>query len=168
MFDFEQQLSAACRGRVCLMGIGNVDLGDDGFGVRLAEAIEQERLPGVEVIQAGSSPENFIGGAQVKDWDSLIFLDAVDFDAEPGAVVLLDSAEMVARFPQVSTHKLSLGLLAQCVESKGRTRAWLLGVQPASLVPSATLSLPMTRSLSLIAEAFAAVLSRSGAPSVIA
>ena len=162
MLEFDQQLSVACRGRVCLMGVGNVDLGDDGFGVRLAEAIERERLPQVEVVIAGSSPEHFIGRAREKDWDNLIFLDAVDCCAEAGTVVLLDSAVMIARFPQFSTHKISLGLLAQCVESDGRTRAWLLGVQPASLMPGVGLSRPISRSLGLIAEAIAATLSPCG------
>ena len=37
------------------------------------------------------------------------------------------------RFPQVSTHKLSLGLLARQIEAQGRIRVWLLGVQPESL-----------------------------------
>jgi hydrogenase maturation protease len=65
--------------------------------------------------------------------DHVVFLDAVEFGGPPGSVVLLDSDEMAARFPQISTHKLSLGLLAKQVEANGRTKAWLLGVQPGSL-----------------------------------
>ena len=168
MLQFEQQLSRVCQGRVCLMGIGNVDLGDDGFGVRLAEAIGQERMPRVEVMIAGTSPERYAGRARDRGWDNLIFLDAVNFGAEPGAVVLLDSAEMVAHFPQVSTHKISLGLLAQCVESGSPARVWLLGVQPASLVPGAGLSLPMSRALARVAQALRAARGRSVAPLVIA
>ena len=39
MADLGQQLRERLKGRVCVMGLGNVDLGDDGFGVRLAEAL---------------------------------------------------------------------------------------------------------------------------------
>jgi hydrogenase 3 maturation protease len=73
-------------------------------------------------------------------FDTVLFLDAVEFGAVPGSVVLLDASEMTTRFPQVSTHKLSLGLLAQMIEANGRTKVWLLGVQPASLKPGEGLS----------------------------
>ena len=39
---------------------------------------------------------------------------------------------MAARFPQISTHRLSLGTAGQCVEAGGKTRAWLLG-RPAGI-----------------------------------
>ena len=43
---------------------------------------------------------------------------------------------MAARFPQVSTHKISLGLLARLDRGAvARRKAWLLGVQPESLRP---------------------------------
>ena len=39
MTDLREQLQHCFRGRVCLMGLGNVDYGDDGLGVYLAESI---------------------------------------------------------------------------------------------------------------------------------
>jgi Ni,Fe-hydrogenase maturation factor len=39
MPDLRQQLEACFQGRVCLVGVGNPDLGDDGLGVRLAEEV---------------------------------------------------------------------------------------------------------------------------------
>ena len=39
MADFLQQFKLCLPGRICLLGLGNVDSGDDGFGVRLAEAL---------------------------------------------------------------------------------------------------------------------------------
>jgi Ni,Fe-hydrogenase maturation factor len=59
---------------------------------------------------------------------------------------------MSSRFPQVSTHKLSLGLLARMVEANGKTKAWLLGVQPASLRPGQALSEPVRRTLEQLAQ----------------
>ncbi len=59
-------------------------------------------------------------------------------------MVLLNSDEMTARFPQISTHKISLGLLAKRVEANGTTKAWLLGVQPESLRPGEELTCPAT------------------------
>ena len=136
MPDLREQLQQLLAGRVCLMGLGNVAYGDDGLGVRLAEAlISSAPAVGVRcrVIIAGTTPEWLIGRVVDEQCDHLVFLDAVQFGGSPGSVVLLNSDEMAARFPQISTHKLSLGLLAKRVEANGRTKAWLLGVQPESL-----------------------------------
>ena len=48
----------------------------------------------------------------------------------------MGSEEMEGRFPQVSTHKISPGLLARWIEAGGTTKTWLLGIQPGSLKPS--------------------------------
>ncbi len=139
MFDLREQLQHCLHGRVCLMGIGNADYGDDGLGVRLAEAVLERlskpgALPGnIEVIIAGTTPENLVGRIAVEGLDHLVFLDAVEFGGAPGSVILLDAEQMAVRFPQISTHKISLGLLAKWVEAGGTTKAWLLGVQPESI-----------------------------------
>jgi hydrogenase maturation protease len=147
MDNFRWQLSCL-DGSVCLMGLGNVDQGDDGVGVRLAEQLGWNGVP--EVVVAGTEPERFLCVAA--RLDHLVFLDAVEFGGEPGSVVWLNAGEMEARFPQISTHQLSLGLLAKCVEANGRTRAWLLGVQPQSLKPSPCLSPAVRRTVAILAE----------------
>jgi hydrogenase maturation protease len=138
MPDLREQLEQCFQGRVCLMGLGNVDYGDDGFGVRLAERIGA-RAHGTgdapcrhDVINAGTMPERFLGRLAKEDFDNLIFLDAIEFNGAPGSMIFLNAGEMTARFPQISTHKISLGVLAEYIEAEG-TKAWLLGVQPKSL-----------------------------------
>ena len=129
--NLREQLEHTLRGRVCLMGVGNPDYGDDAFGVHLAEALIEAGVP--DVIVAGNSPERYLGNAANMKPDQLVFLDAVEFGAAPGSVMLLDSLQIAARYPQISTHKISLGTLAMFVESNGVTKVWLLGVQPESL-----------------------------------
>ena len=134
------------------MGLGNVDCGDDGFGVRLAEALAARRR-----ARTWSSPAPRPSAASAacadEGFDHLVFLDAVEFGGAPGSVVFLDAREMAARFPQISTHKISLGLLAQVRwKPNGTTRAWLLGVQPASLKPGGALTPAVQTTLDLLAE----------------
>jgi hydrogenase maturation protease len=131
MPDLREQLEECFQGRLCLMGLGNIDYGDDGLGVRLAEKLTAAGIP--DVIISGTMPERFIDSTIDTGYDYLLFLDAVDFGAQAGSVVFLNAEEMTARFPQISTHKISLGLLAKLVEEKGKTRVRLLGVQPESL-----------------------------------
>jgi hydrogenase maturation protease len=165
MPDFREQLRKCCQGRVCLLGLGNVHYGDDAFGARLAEALLQlgatapwnpDLDPAASggrpcCLVGGTNPERLIGRVAERAFDHLVFLDAVEFGSAPGSAVLLDSSQMAARFPQVSTHKASLGLLAKWVEANGATKAWLLGVQPESLRPEAPLSAAVRQSLELLA-----------------
>jgi hydrogenase 3 maturation protease len=124
--------------RVCLMGIGNLEYGDDAFGLRLADALGPDF--GHAVVVAETKPERFISKIAHTNFDHVIFLDAVDFGGRPGATILLNSQEIAARFAKLSTHKLSPILLARAVEGNGTTKAWLLGVQPQSLQQGAPLS----------------------------
>ena len=133
MKDLRQQLGELLQGRVCLMGLGNVDCGDDGFGIRLAEELREAGVP--DVIIAGTTPEQYVGRIANQGFDRLVFLDAVEFGAPPGSVALLNAREICARYPQISTHKISLGVLAKWVRASSRTKVWLLGVQPQSIKP---------------------------------
>ncbi len=134
------------------MGLGNIDYGDDGFGVRLAEILEREGVPGV--IMAGTSPERYIGRITDDGYDNVIFLDAVEFGGASGSLVFLNAEEITARFPQVSTHKISLGLMAKWIEDSGRTKAYLLGVQPESLKAAAALTPAVQTTLELLGGLF--------------
>jgi hydrogenase maturation protease len=77
--------------RVLVAGVGNVLRGDDGFGVRAAQALAADpRLPeGVKVIETG------IGGMSLVQelmdpYDALILLDACDRGGTPGRVFVLE------------------------------------------------------------------------------
>ncbi len=157
MHDLRTQLRQILQGRVCLVGVGNVDLGDDALGVKLAQMVEDLPLAicNLRIILAGSTPERCLAELSHGDFDHVLFLDAVEFGAEPGAVALLNSTEMAARFPQISTHKLSLGLLAKMVEATCPTKVCLLGVQPESLKEGHTLTPTVQASVELLADLLA-------------
>ena len=153
MPDLRQQLTETLTGRVCLFGLGNVDLGDDAFGVRLAEAVQTKLRSGsLRVILAGTQPERWLGRLGSDPLDHLVMLDAVECGAVPGTVLFLGSAALVDRFPQVSTHRLSLNLLAKLMEVETGAQVWLLGVQPETLRPGAELSAAVRGTLELLVE----------------
>jgi hydrogenase 3 maturation protease len=150
MSNLRGRLGHTLQGRVCLMGVGNPEYGDDAFGVRLAEELLNAGVP--DVIVAGSSPDRWVGTMADWEFDHLVFLDAVELGAAPGSVVFLDSHEITARYPQISTHKISLGVLANFVESSGVTKAWLLGVQPESIKQGQDLTPTVRKTLSVLLE----------------
>lgn len=146
------QLEACLNGRTCIVGLGNAGYGDDHIGVYLAEKLQARHAP--NVIPAGATPERFLGRLRHGNFEHVIFVDAVEFGGEPGSVVFLSALEVDARFPQISTHKISIGTLARLIET-GSTQVWLLGVQPGSLKPGSGLTPVLQRT----ADALLALLS---------
>lgn len=161
MNDVREQLGKCFQGSVCLIGVGNLELGDDAAGMRVSEQLlsnatlqpEQNPVPGhFCVLSCGTEPERVIGRIVRAGWDHVIFIDAVDFGGPPGAVVFLDATQMESRFPQVSTHRLSFSILAKWVEARGSTQAWLLGIQPDSLRIGTHLTAKVANSVATLTE----------------
>lgn len=166
MPDLHTELGVCLRERVCFVGLGNVDRGDDGVGMRLAEAL-QDGMGGKKVEQGKGGVRNrgayhvVMAGTALERWGSslarqecrhIVFLDAVDFGGAPGSVVWLDAGEIRARYPQVSTHGLSLGAWAQWLELGGDRKVSLLGIQPNLLCAGPRLSAPVAATVSLLVE----------------
>ncbi len=150
MEDISSTLARVMTGRTAFLGIGNTDRGDDGFGVRLAEALGEAGLE--NVLIAGATPENYMTVLGSGQYDTVLFLDAVFTGAEPGSVVLMDATKIKSAFPQVSTHKYSLGTLAGVIGSGTKTRVWLLGVCPASTKICTPLSGAVKETLRMLTE----------------
>ncbi len=149
MGSLAEHLRRKLGGRICWMGLGNPGLGDDGFGVRLAEGLIGHGVR--DVVVAGADAEQFLGALD-PELDHLVFLDAVEMEAEPGALVFLDAEEMRTNFPQISTHKISLGTLASCVQNLTGARVWLLGVQPDLVQPSQELTPMMQMTVEVLTD----------------
>jgi hydrogenase 3 maturation protease len=137
MTDLREQLRQCLFGRACFLALGNVDYGDDGLGVRLGEWLLAAGMSDVTI--AGTTPERYLGGLARERFEHIVFLDAVEFGGAAGSVVFLDASAIAAKFPQISTHKISLATLSQWAEACG-TKAWLLGVEPESLKPGQRLT----------------------------
>lgn len=183
MDPFLQQLAVCLEGQVCFVGLGNREHGDDGAGMALIDRLQTglphpSSLPSppffveplsaaarFSFLRAGTQLESHLHRLTTGTWDHVVLLDAADFGALPGSVALLDRAEMRARFPQVSTHRLSLGLLAGLIESAGRSRAWLLAIQPTSLRAGAQLSPEVQQAVALLA---AQIVARRGSHAIAA
>ena len=92
--------------RVVVVGVGNILLGDEGFGVRVVEELRKHKLPeNVEVYDGatlGLQILNFLDGA-----DFAIIVDAVRAKGEPGQLFVFEIGEARQR-PMLSMHDLDL------------------------------------------------------------
>jgi hydrogenase maturation protease len=129
--DINETLREILTGSVAFLGIGNSDRGDDGAGIALALLLKQAGVP--HVFEGGKEPERLVPLLRDGAFDTVVFLDAVEAGLEPGAAVILDREQMRDRFPQVSTHKLSLASLAGLVAEAAARRIWLIGIQAGSI-----------------------------------
>ncbi len=148
--DLREELRRGLGGKVCFVGVGNEDLSDDGFGPRLAGALSG--TVGADVVLAGTTPERWVARLAGAGFDNVVFLDAVDVAGPPGAAVFMDADEIEGAFPQISTHRFSLGTLARLIRMTSPARVWLLGVQPASLERGAGLTSTMSASLEALRD----------------
>ncbi len=76
--------------RVLVAGVGNVFLGDDGFGVEVVRRLAGRELPeGVEVVDFGIRGMDLAYALQ-DDYDLVVFVDATPRGEKPGTVYLIE------------------------------------------------------------------------------
>ena len=120
-----------------VLGVGNILLSDEGFGVRVAEVLQQRFLFSDEVAvldggTLGMELMRFLDGAQ-----HLILIDAVHGSAaEPGSFHELrgDAVRLYFR-EKVSMHELGIQEVLASLEVMGKPIRDIVvfGVQPVSL-----------------------------------
>ncbi|HON07320.1 MAG TPA: hydrogenase maturation protease [Verrucomicrobiota bacterium] len=135
---------------ILIVGIGSEFYGDDAVGIMIAEKLANVSNGRLKVTVCGDSPERVAGMISQEQPDELIFVDAVEFGGLPGDAAFFNSADFASRFPQISTHKISLSLIARMIESNGKTRVWLLGIQPETLKPGSLLSAEVNKTAEII------------------
>jgi len=155
--NIKDALSSVFQGRTAYLGIGNTDRGDDGAGVELARRLDKAGVR--NVFDGGIHPESRTYALREGNFDTIVFLDAVDAGAEPGSIVLLETKEIISRYPQVSTHKISMGTLAQLLTTGTHCRVWLLGIQPRTIeMYGKGLSSPVDKTVHMLAQGITEVI----------
>ncbi|SEW08732.1 hydrogenase maturation protease [Natrinema salifodinae] len=73
-------------GRILVACMGNLLRGDDGFGVAVADALEDRDLPSdVEVVEVGISGVS-MAQELLDEYDALVLVDAMERNEEPGTL----------------------------------------------------------------------------------
>jgi hydrogenase 3 maturation protease len=151
-------LAEALRGRVCVLGLGNRDRGDDAAGPLLVDRL-RGRVP-APCLDAGVAPENCLEQVVRERPDVVLLVDAADFGGMPGEVRLADPAEH--RPGTLSTHAPSLDLVARYLRVRAGCVVRVLAIQAAVTRPGRPLSEAVRATLEGLADRLAAVLSGGG------
>jgi hydrogenase maturation protease len=76
--------------RILVAGVGNIFLGDDGFGVEVVRRLAGRELPQVvEVVDFGIRGMDLAYALQ-EDYEVVVFVDAIPRGEEPGTVYLIE------------------------------------------------------------------------------
>jgi hydrogenase maturation protease len=136
--------------KTTVVGIGNLLLGDDGAGVRLAQRLldAYDFSPPVEILDGGTLGLGLT--SFLSDTDRLLVVDAATTGGPPGSVVVLREAGVPAILrATLSAHEASLCDLLAALTLLGRTPAEFvaIGIEPRDTLPSLDLSPPVRAAL---------------------
>ncbi|MEN8209519.1 MAG: hydrogenase 3 maturation endopeptidase HyCI [Candidatus Fermentibacteria bacterium] len=136
LIELEKKIHILITGKVVYMGIGNILRGDDGIGPELLARLAGK---GMSTVDAGTAPENYIRPVARLTPDTVVIVDAVSMDREPGAVELLDRSEIMEN-TGFTTHTLSPVLVMERLEEETGARVVMLAIQPGTLEFGAPMS----------------------------
>ncbi len=132
--------------RVLIAGVGNVFLGDDGFGVAVARRLAGVALPeGVTVTDFGIRGVHLAYELTGGGHDVAILLDAVSRGGSPGTLYVIEPTPGDGPAPFLDAHTMTPEtVLALAGALGGETgRVLLVGCEPADLSPGMELSAPV-------------------------
>ncbi|MEO3787975.1 hydrogenase maturation protease [Actinocorallia sp. B10E7] len=136
--------------RVLVAGIGNVFLGDDGFGVEVVRRVDSRGLPaGVRVADYGIRGVHLVYELLDGGTDTLIMVDAVPLEGRAGTLAVLEIGEddLDGRDDAVTVdaHGLHpLAVLRMLRRLGGEVgRVLVVGCRPASVEEGMGLSEPV-------------------------
>lgn len=133
--------------KILVAGVGNIFLGDDGFGVEVARRLTESELPeGVEVGDFGIRGIHL--AYELSDYDTTILVDASPRGGSPGTLYALELEEGE---PQtvIDAHGMTPDAVLDLVGVVGGEagRVLLVGCEPADVSPGMELSPAVTEAI---------------------
>jgi hydrogenase maturation protease len=121
--------------RILVAGIGNVFLGDDGFGVAVARHLARRELPGgVEVADFGIRGMDLAYALQA-DYDAVVFVDTAPRGEQPGTISVIEP-ELDADEVVIDTHGMDPVRVLGLARALGRvpSRVVVVACEPERIV----------------------------------
>ncbi|MFI9045839.1 hydrogenase maturation protease [Streptomyces sp. NPDC053427] len=154
-----------------IAGVGNIFLGDDGFGVEAVRRLGEHRLPDhVEAVDVGVRGVH-LAYQMLDGYHTVLLVDASARGGAPGTVYLLDATDPAPagpRPPAVDGHHMTpdsvlalLGTLADGTDGRRPQRVLVVGCEPADVEEGIGLSEPVAAAVD---EAVALILRLVGGP----
>jgi len=123
---------------ILVAGIGNIFLGDDGFGVEVAQRLARRTLPEAVCVADFGIRGFDLAYALLEDYAAVILVDALPRGGDPGTLYVLEPALDDLDEPaadQMETHTMNPLNVLHLVRSMGGRprRVLVVGCEPASV-----------------------------------
>jgi hydrogenase maturation protease len=118
--------------RILVAGVGNIFLGDDGFGVEVVRRLAGRDLPeGVEVVDFGIRGMDLAYALQ-DDYELVVFVDATPQGEKPGTVYLIEAEIEEDGEVALDTHGMDpvKVIKLSCALGAKPTRTLVVGCEP--------------------------------------
>ncbi len=125
------------KNSIAIVGLGNLLLGDEGFGVHLIRHLKEHfSFENVDIIDGGTIGFQLI--EYFLEYDKLIIVDAIKTDDEAGSIYKFSLEELPPNITFVSSiHEIGLGDVLQQVKFMGEeTEVTVVGIAPLSVCPN--------------------------------
>ncbi len=166
--------------KVLIAGIGNIFLGDDGFGVEVVGRMTGRALPdGVVVADYGIRGVH-LAYELLDGYDALVLIDAMPMGQEPGTVAIIEpdldllvgdratgDGGDAGPGPAMDAHSMSPAVVLATLASLGGEigRVLVVGCEPSVIEEGIGLSDPVSAAVDSAVEAVHEALTELGVPS---
>jgi hydrogenase maturation protease len=160
--------------KVLVAGIGNIFLGDDGFGVEVVSRMSGRARPeGVSVADYGIRGVH-LAYELLDGYDALILIDAMPMGQVPGTVAIIEpdldlliGGDGTGPGPAMDAHSMSPAVVLATLASLGGEvgRVLVVGCEPSVIEEGIGLSAPVSAAVDSAVEAVYEALTELGVPS---
>jgi hydrogenase maturation protease len=136
--------------RILVAGIGNIFLGDDGFGVEVVRRLSaQTPREDIDVVDFGIRGVHLAYELSEGKYDAAILVDATPRGGEPGTLYAIEPDPSEADGETGDAHSMTPAVVLDWVRRTGGRcgRVLVVGCEPASLDESMGLSDVVARSV---------------------
>ncbi|MBA3542374.1 MAG: hydrogenase maturation protease [Deltaproteobacteria bacterium] len=119
--------------KILVAGIGNIFLGDDGFGVEVAQRMARRPQPeGVRVRDLGIRGFDLSFALQ-DGWDAVVIVDAAQRGEAPGTLYVLEPQPGTGQAPTIDLHGMDPARVLAMTRALGdATRVMIVACEPAT------------------------------------
>jgi hydrogenase maturation protease len=133
VINWRDELSCLKGLKILVAGIGNRLRMDDAIGVIVAEKLSEYLCSSAPrqllIYSAELSPEDCLDVALTEKPGAVILVDACDCGLNPGAIVILNEANLPDRF--TTTHSISPRVIGSIIKKFAGSKVYYLGIQVA-------------------------------------
>lgn len=118
--------------RILVAGVGNIFLGDDGFGVEVAQSLSKRQVPETVTVKDFGIRGFDLAYALLDPWDGVIIVDALPRGEAPGTLYVIEPDRSGAGEADINPHGMDPVRVLNLAASMGTisARVLVVGCEP--------------------------------------